>query len=156
MVRGKVDLFRMACLAVACAISAVAAGCGGGGGGGTPAPPQGDTTGPTVTNVNAVDTLTTGDVYARFNITSRVTDTSGVKSVKAVITKPDKTTVDVPMTGTTDFTGSWTVQRSTTATVVYPAKIVATDTLGNTTSSPTFNIEVESVEGPPPPPVIGQ
>lgn len=81
-----------------------------------------------------------------------MTDTSGVKSVSAVITKPDNSTQTVALSGTTDFSGAWSVGRSTTADQVYSVRITATDNHGNSASATPVNVTVASLDPPPPPP----
>jgi hypothetical protein len=131
--------------------TALVAGCGGGGGGGgTPTPPP-DTTPPTITNTNATNPadFQGGTV----TISARVTDASGVASVIATVIKPDTTTAQVTMSGSTNYSGTFVAPvNNTNNNAVYRVIISATDNAGNSGSAPEIQFTVPAPETPPPPP----
>lgn len=86
-------------------------------------------------------------------ISARVTDTSGVSSVTATVIRPDTTTAQVTMSGSTDYSGTFTAPvNNTTNNAVYRAIISATDTAGNSGSAPEIQFTVPALDAPPPPP----
>ena len=129
---------------------ALVAGCGGGGNGGTP-----DTTTPAISNVRII--LPPGFDWHGGDVTIQadVTDASGVSVVRATVTLPDSSQATVPMALAIGDTYSGTYDAPAnpgSAAETYSVVVTATDTKGNTGSSPPFTFDVPAPQAPPPNP----
>jgi hypothetical protein len=109
------------------------------------APGSGDTTGPTVTNMNPASNQTIG---ASYTFTANVSDTSGVKSVSFKIQKGSGTVQSFGASNTSGTVYSVSLSGFTDGTD-WKWWVVAKDTVkgGNTTTTPAVNFSVSTGGG---------